>query len=322
MEGEMKPQKWVVLNGLTISIILIVLCGCATTQRDWKEASQKGTIAAYQQFVDRHPEGREAELARQRIQEMRAEEDWRRIGSRGTIDIDGYRKFLAKYPTSLHSAQARERLKIEEDWMAASSTHSMQAYKDFLMRHPKSHYTDQANQRLDTLEIQADVKSATPLGGTEATASGGTFRKTNKDGYIQAFAAPRPQTLPGTTMHAYVVRMLEASGQRIVPGCIATMTVKGGRFVASVNHAAPMLFTLGRDGQFSPAGPPLPTTGGSIRITFASDDLDYDYYKFGDGMTTWERLVRKSSKEGKPVVIKAVKKGDVYYLKNEAQAGR
>jgi hypothetical protein len=119
-------------------------------------------------------------------------------------------------------------------------------------------------------------------------------------------------------MHAYVVRLLEASGQTIVPGCIAEMTVKEGRYMATVKHIAPVKWVADRNGYFSPNGPPQATSGGTIKIKFTSEDINYDYYDFGNEETTWERIVRKSINEGKPVMNKAVKKNGIFYLKSEA----
>lgn len=73
-------------------------------ERDWKAAKAKGTVAAYEGFLEKYPEGEFSNCAHEEIRELEWED---------TILSDyvsSYQKYLAKYPEGKYSAKARERL--------------------------------------------------------------------------------------------------------------------------------------------------------------------------------------------------------------------
>jgi hypothetical protein len=154
---------------LIIALTLFMICGCATTQSDWNDALRTGTISGFEQFIARHPEVPQAESAKKRIQELRADKDWQATTSSGSISA--YQDFLSKYPASNYSKQAAqklEQLSAEREWQSTKTANTINSYKEFLGKYPKSIYTDQARQQLELLESEADWQSIKTSGDINA----------------------------------------------------------------------------------------------------------------------------------------------------------
>lgn len=154
-------KQWPLMVNTLSAVMCFAMCGCATTSRDWKDAKCSGTIVAYEQFLERHPEAREAAEARSRLMELRAAQDWQKATS---IDsIIAYQDYLAKYPSSKGSSQAKqqlERLEEERDWQAAKTADSIGTYREFVSKYSTSKYRAQANQQLEQMEADRDWQSA------------------------------------------------------------------------------------------------------------------------------------------------------------------
>jgi len=73
-------------------------------ERDWKTAEAKGTVAAYESFFEKYPEGEFSNWAREEIREL----EWR--DTELSDYVSSYQKYLNKYPEGKYSARARERL--------------------------------------------------------------------------------------------------------------------------------------------------------------------------------------------------------------------
>jgi hypothetical protein len=149
-----------------IAVLIIMLCGCATTKGDWRDANKKDTIAGYEQFIKKHPQTSEAESAKKQIERLHADQDWKAAQTAGTIAA--YQSFLSSYPDSTYTAQAKnklEQLEAERDWKSAQAVNSIAAYKEYLAKHPKSHDDSQANKIIEEMEAAADWQKI-EVGGT------------------------------------------------------------------------------------------------------------------------------------------------------------
>lgn len=149
--------------------MIILLCGCATTQSDWQDASRKNTITAYEQFIALHPQTPEAGRAKQQIESLRADQDWKSLQSGGTIDA--YKGFLANHSSSKYTFQAKKRLEELEagrDWQSAQAANTIGAYKEYLTKHPKSKDDILAKKKLEELEAEADWQNLKDGGTLEA----------------------------------------------------------------------------------------------------------------------------------------------------------
>ncbi len=74
-------------------------------QEAWMEAQKKGTIEAYQLFIDQYPcNDSLVKLAKQKIDSIKEEQAWQRV--KKTNSVDSLRAFCLAYPYSLHHTQA------------------------------------------------------------------------------------------------------------------------------------------------------------------------------------------------------------------------
>jgi hypothetical protein len=96
--------RWVV------SLLMVgALLGCgSTTNSDWQRANLAGTVGAYQQFLDRHPDGADADEARSRILSLQDQQAWTEALSTNTAE--GYRQYLQKEPSGSHVRDANEHI--------------------------------------------------------------------------------------------------------------------------------------------------------------------------------------------------------------------
>lgn len=153
------PKK--IIKILLIVGVALSIFGCATTKRDWKEANRQGTIMAYEQFLQSHPDAKQASFAKRRLGKLRAEEDWKKAETMNTIG--GYKDFLDKHPQSKQARQASahlEQLESERDWEQAKSSGTIASYDGFIQKHPRSKRVSEAKQELERLEAERDWKSA------------------------------------------------------------------------------------------------------------------------------------------------------------------
>jgi hypothetical protein len=93
-----------------ILLVVLLFGGCATMQNRWKNTEAINTIAAYENFLKRYPEGTLADEARSRIEKLYFEH------ARAEDTISSYEDFLKRYPEGVFAAEAtsrRERLSRE-----------------------------------------------------------------------------------------------------------------------------------------------------------------------------------------------------------------
>jgi len=305
-----------------IFAIVILIGGCSTIQRDWKNASQRNNILAYQYFIEAHPNTEYVSQAQDKIQQIRFEKARDSKNQEENLKV-----FLNQYPSEKYSDEANKLLE-EILYKKALSANSKSAYTEYISRYSQgSHFND-----ITTLlnKLKEAERSALTFGErlladglemTEATILEAGFKKTAENMYTQSFAAPGDVRAPiGTTMHKYVVMALENSGQTIVPGCVAEMNIIGDRFLATVEHLSPQTYVTDRNYFLSPTGPPKGIPGGTIKIKYTSKDMNYEYYDSGNKMIISEQILRKSTKGQGDVLIEAVKKDGIYYLKSRSTA--
>ena len=90
-----------------------VLVACSSSQEaDWAKANAQGTVTAYHEFLDHHPEGAHTELARSRILSLEDAQAWTAAQSANTAEA--FEQYLQKESTGLHSLDARDRINAFE----------------------------------------------------------------------------------------------------------------------------------------------------------------------------------------------------------------
>jgi len=236
-------------------VAVIILYGCATVNKEWQGAFSLDNIAAYEQFLTKHPKSDQAEKAKIGLEELRIQSAW--DNARRKNSIITYKEFLKNYPNySQYSTLAKsvleelmEELIVKEDWERARSLGTESGYRDFLSNHP---YSSTALEQLAQFDLQKFTNSKNT-----------TFKKITEDIYNQNFEAP--DHVAFKNIHEWVMTILKNS--EIIPGCTAFVNVKGDRFIARVQHDLPMRTASVEPGTyFLKISPPKALPGGMIRI--------------------------------------------------------
>jgi hypothetical protein len=84
------------------------LIACSGEGRDWRSAEAADTVEAYDQFLEKHPEGEHVTQARARLGQLAEDREWQRATTADTAAA--YREFLAQYPTGKWAGEARIRV--------------------------------------------------------------------------------------------------------------------------------------------------------------------------------------------------------------------
>lgn len=129
-----------------------VLAACSSPNADWQKANQQNSVAAYQQFIQQHPNDARVEQARNRINALKDEQAWATAQSANTLD--GYQQYLQQEPNGMHAADAQDKVTgLQQDaaWQTAQSTNTAAGYQDFLTKYPNAPTADQARDALKKL---------------------------------------------------------------------------------------------------------------------------------------------------------------------------
>ena len=141
-------------------IAAVLLSGCDTREQDWEAATQADSIAAYEEFLDQHPDGQYTASARERIAEIREKNAW--DSARDTGTVDAYQAFVEEYPDSEHAAQAAARIEEMERssrWSQLRGSTEIAALEAFVRRYPDSDEAAQARERIEQLEAEAEAEA-------------------------------------------------------------------------------------------------------------------------------------------------------------------
>ncbi|HEX5206999.1 MAG TPA: SPOR domain-containing protein [Steroidobacteraceae bacterium] len=128
------------------------LVACSSPNADWQKANQQNSVAAYQQFIQQHPNDARVEQARNRINALKDEQAWATAQSANTLD--GYQQYLQQEPNGMHAADAQDKVTgLQQDaaWQTAQSTNTAAGYQDFLTKYPNAPTADQAREALKKL---------------------------------------------------------------------------------------------------------------------------------------------------------------------------
>ncbi|HVS76712.1 MAG TPA: SPOR domain-containing protein [Steroidobacteraceae bacterium] len=128
------------------------LAACSSPNADWQKANQQNTVAAYQQFIQQHPNDARVEQARNRINALNDEQAWSTASSANTLDA--YQQYLQQEPNGMHAADAQDKVNsLQQDaaWQSAQSANTAAAYQDFLQKYPNAPQASDAQAALKKL---------------------------------------------------------------------------------------------------------------------------------------------------------------------------
>jgi hypothetical protein len=143
------------MNRLWVTCLLttaVTLWGCSSVEDDWSKAQAANTVAAYQQFLSKHPTGQHSVEASDRVRSLQDEEAWTQ--AKQANSPEAYRDYLQKQPTGTHVKDAQDAVTAAQrasDWTTAQSTGTVGAIQDFLKKYPEGAEADQARARLSAL---------------------------------------------------------------------------------------------------------------------------------------------------------------------------
>jgi hypothetical protein len=133
-------------------ILALLLTACGSAQSDWNLATATHTVAAYQAFIDKHPNTPQSVQARNRLATLQDEQAWAQALQADTAD--SLQSYLQQRPSGIHAPEARDRISSIERmnaWYAASSVGSTEVLQAFLQKYPHGPEADQARAHLAKL---------------------------------------------------------------------------------------------------------------------------------------------------------------------------
>lgn len=149
---------------LAVAVVApFMLFGCANPEADWQKAEAENTEAAYQAFLEKHPEGEWAERAQAQLDALKDARDWENAQTADAIEA--YNNYLLAHPAGAHMGEARQRiteLEQEAAWGAAQRAGTREALEDFLARYPDAPQADQARSQIAALTTPPPQPTAKP----------------------------------------------------------------------------------------------------------------------------------------------------------------
>jgi len=178
----------------TSLIIIALLAGCDTREKDWEAARQADSIAAYEEFLEQHPDGEYTDTARERIAGLRQQEAW--DSARDADSVEAYQAFLDEHPDSEQAAQADARisdLKRADRWAQLRNSTEIAQLEAFVRRYRNSEEAAQARERIAQLEAEAEAEAeARARAEAEARAAAEAARQGDYRVQLAAFRSEGP----------------------------------------------------------------------------------------------------------------------------------
>ncbi len=132
-----------------LAILSISLSFCAGSA--YRQAVQRDTIDAYQEFLDKHPDSKYSSQAKNRLEELMYEK------AKSENTIAAYGNFLDQFPDSEHAEEFKELVhKLEYEEIIKSD--DPQVYMDYMSQHEDSPYYDDAASRLKAIQANKQAR--------------------------------------------------------------------------------------------------------------------------------------------------------------------
>jgi len=121
------------------SIVIFLFISCASQKTMYNKAKEINTIKAYQEFLQKYPQGDFSEKVRMILANMEFQL------ARQTNTIEAFEAYLTKYTDSEHSKEANNIL-TQLEFNQAIEINTPIAYKTFVEKYPKSEYVSAAKE--------------------------------------------------------------------------------------------------------------------------------------------------------------------------------
>lgn len=130
------------------------LTGCNRAESDWKTAQSVNTVAAYNDFLSKHPQNSHIAEVRQAIEML----DWKDAKSKSTVEA--FNAYLLKNAQGKYVAEAKSSIE-NLDWKAAQDKGTVESYETYVRSHAESAHALTARELLATKIEERDWQSAT-----------------------------------------------------------------------------------------------------------------------------------------------------------------
>ncbi len=160
---------------LSLMVIAAALGACSNPEGDFRTAEQTNTEAAWQEFLNQHPDSALAGQARLRLDDLREQQDWAK--AQQAESPEALRAYLQAHPMGPNADAALEQLlNLERQfiWQTATRTATREAFENFLLQYPDAPEAAEARERIAALSAPVSARSAAakPAAG-QATSGGG-----------------------------------------------------------------------------------------------------------------------------------------------------
>ena len=224
----------------TIAVIILILAGGFFLYRQkaetaaqkaaeaWLELKSDSSIVRLKDFIAHYPDCQFASRARQRLDSLIMEADWK-AAEKGD-SLQGYIDFKEKHPHTPYENTVAARiagLERAAAWKKARKKNSIAAYKEFISAYPKSRQAAAARQKIIDLEVDAIFAGEHgELPPPQKTSSGSSNKNTIE--------------IENRTDYTLTVRYSGAISVKVViparGGDTVTLPAGQYRVAASVNH--------------------------------------------------------------------------------------
>lgn len=133
------------LRLLTALFLVLFLSSCSFEGEIWKGVQAKGTIEAYQKFLQRYPRSRFSPQAAQAIERLR----FRKASAEGTLRA--YEDFLGTHPQGAFREEAQRRIE-QLCFREADEGRTLRGYEDYLRRFSQGESAELAKARIRAIE--------------------------------------------------------------------------------------------------------------------------------------------------------------------------
>ena len=231
------------MKGRDCTLVGLLLClavGCATTRADWESATRLRTTAAYQQFLDKHPTGEFADMARREIESLEFKQ------ARDQDTIEAYQAFLSKYPKGNYSSSARSNIQAAE-WREACRKNTVDGYQAFVSKYPSNDSVGEARLRIELLQRRSSKGSDWDVAVVAVTNEGRRFVP------IKSLPATGIEAPVGRHLIRVTTRLEHLDATPIMGGFVTDATIgdaqgKRHKYVAAGPKGG-LLFHAGLQGQ-------------------------------------------------------------------------
>ena len=120
---------------------------------NYEKACQKGTLAAYNEYLSMYPKGKYVQDVKKRVVEIERKNEQDLYEYAAKLETaQAYEAYLKKYPNGRFAQEARGRMEDMELWKKAKSVNTIAAYRYYLSTSRNKSFANLANDAIVDLE--------------------------------------------------------------------------------------------------------------------------------------------------------------------------